>query len=335
MEQKVLLDAGSGGRESQRLLESIFIKYFHNKYLAIMDDAALLPGIPSKIAMSTDSYTVTPLFFPGGSIGDLAVNGTLNDIAALGAAPLWLSAGFVIEEGLPAITLEKVVRDMAHACAKANVMIVTGDTKVVPKGACDKLFINTSGIGSVYAANPPSGHNAKPGDAVIVSGTIGDHGLAIMAAREEISFLSNVKSDTACLAALIKKVIETAGPVHVLRDPTRGGLATSLNEIAQQSGVSIEINEADVPITADVRDGCSFTGLDPLYLANEGKCICILPEERAGEALEVMKNTPEGANAAIIGKVTDRHPGKVLMRTDIGGQRILGMLEGDQLPRIC
>lgn len=335
MEQKILLDAGSGGRASQRLIESIFLHYFQNPHLSVMDDAALLPPINGRISMSTDTYTVTPLIFPGGSIGDLAVNGTVNDIAVLGARPLYLSAGFIIEEGLPIPTLERVVRDMAEACKRANVQIVTGDTKVVPAGACDKLFINTAGIGEVYAEDPPSGHKARPGDLVLLSGTVGDHGLAIIAAREEISFISDVKSDTASLAGMIRSVIEAAGTVHSLRDPTRGGLATTLNEIAQQSSVGIEIDESAIPVNSVVEDGCSFMGLDPLYLANEGKCVCILPKESADKALQAMRRDPAGKDAAIIGKVTDSMPGKVLLQTEIGGQRILSMLEGEPLPRIC
>lgn len=335
MEQKILLDAGSGGRASQRLIESIFLHYFHNPHLSVMDDAAILPPISGKISMSTDTYTVSPLIFPGGSIGDLAVNGTVNDIAVLGAKPLYLSVGFIIEEGLAVSILERVVKDMAEACKIAEVQIVTGDTKVVPAGACDKLFINTAGIGEVYAQNTPSGHKAKAGDLILVSGTMGDHGLAIMSAREEISFISDVKSDTAALAHMIKSVITAAGTVHTLRDPTRGGLATTLNEIAQQSHVCMEIEEKAIPITSEVEDGCSFMGLDPLYLANEGKCVCILPEDVADKALQAMRNDPHGKSAAIIGRVTDSLPGRVLMRTGIGGQRILSMLEGDPLPRIC
>lgn len=335
MEQKILLDAGSGGRASQRLIESIFLSHFQNAHLAPMDDGALLAPIDGPISMSTDSFTVNPLFFPGGSIGDLAINGTVNDIAAMGADPLYLTAAFIIEEGLSVSILERVVEDMAKACRKADVHIVSGDTKVLPAGTCDKLFINTSGIGKVYAKETPSGHKAKPGDLVLISGTMGDHGLAVMAAREEISFLSSVRSDTASLAQLIKKVIEAASPVHVVRDPTRGGLATTLNEIAEQSKVCIEIKEAFIPIHEEVADGCSFMGLDPLYLANEGKYVCILPEPEAETALEIMKNDPLGKDAAIIGEVTAKMPGKVLLQTDIGGQRVLSMLEGDPLPRIC
>lgn len=335
MEQKILLDAGSGGRASQRLIESIFLSHFNNPWLAPMDDGALLPPLSGRISMSTDSYTVTPLFFPGGGIGELAVNGTVNDVAAMGAEPLYISAGFIIEEGLPVSTLAKVVADMAAACEKANVRVVTGDTKVVPVGACDKLFINTAGIGRVYAENPPSGRNARPGDAVLLSGSVGDHGLAVLAAREDISFISDVRSDTAPLAGMIKSVLEAAGPVHVVRDPTRGGLATTLNEIAVQSNVCVEINEDAIPINPEVEDGCSFMGLDPLYLANEGKCVFILPKERAEAALSAMRKNQYGKSAAIIGEVSAKMPGKVLMRTAIGGERILSMLEGEPLPRIC
>lgn len=335
MEQKILLEAGSGGRASQRLIESIFLKHFKNHWLSALDDGALLPPISGPISMSTDSYTVSPLFFPGGSIGDLAVNGTVNDIAALGAEPLYLSAGFIIEEGLPISTLDRVAADMAAACAKANVRIVTGDTKVVPAGACDKLFINTAGIGRVYAKKPLSGHNARPGDLILLSGTVGDHGLAVMAAREDISFVTNVRSDTAPLAAMIKSVLDSGAAARAARDPTRGGLATTLNEIARQSGVCVEINEENIPISPDVDSGCSFMGLDPLYLANEGKLVCIVPEESAQEALKAMRADPAGKEAAVIGRITDKMPGKVLMRTRIGGERVLGMLEGDPLPRIC
>lgn len=335
MAEHLLLDAGSGGRASLRLVEELFLRNFGNEILAGMDDAALLAPPPGKIALSTDSYTVTPLFFAGGSIGDLAVNGTVNDVSMLGARPRWLSCSFILEEGLSMEILEAVVKDMAAACAGAGVKIVTGDTKVVPVGACDKMFINTAGIGEVYADPAPSGRNARPGDAVLVSGSMGDHGLAIMAGRENVSFLSSVKSDSAPLADLVENVIKSAGPCHVFRDPTRGGLATTLNEIAGQSNVGVEVDEAAIPIHPEVADGCSFLGLDPLYLANEGKCICILPQERAEAALAAMRASPYGSEAAIIGRIVAEKAGKVRIRTRIGGERFLGMLEGAQLPRIC
>lgn len=334
MEKTVSLDAGSGGRASQRLIGEIFVKAFANDILMGLDDAALLAPGPGQLAMSTDAHTVDPLFFAGGSIGKLAVNGTVNDVSMLGAEPLWLSSAFIIEEGLPLAVLEAVVADMAAACAEAKVKIVTGDTKVVPKGACDRLFITTAGIGRVLVEPPPSGSGARPGDAVLVSGAMGDHGLAIMAARNDLAFLCESRSDCAPLNGLVKKLLADAR-IHVLRDPTRGGLATTLNEIAGQSQVCIEIEEEAIPIHAAVADGCSLLGLDPLYLANEGKCVCIVPGDQADKALAAMRADPYGGEASIIGAVTDRKPGRVILRTRMGGQRLLGMLEGAPLPRIC
>lgn len=335
MEDCILLDAGSGGRASQRLIADCFQRHFSNTILNRMDDAALLEmDMQGPLAMSTDSYTVTPLFFPGGSIGTLAVHGTVNDISMLGARPRFLSCAFIIEEGLPVETLERIVKDMAEAAQHAGVQIVTGDTKVVQRGACDRIFINTTGIGVITADPAPSGHNARPGDVVLVSGAMGDHGLTIMAHREGLSFLSDVQSDSAPLNNMLQNVLHAVEEVHVLRDPTRGGLATTLNEIAQQSGVSIVLEESAIPVHESVRSGCSFLGLDPLYLANEGKCICILPAADADAALEAMRNSPYGREAAIIGRVEEGKP-QVRLTTPIGGQRLLGMLEGAQLPRIC
>ncbi|MDR2819757.1 MAG: hydrogenase expression/formation protein HypE [Desulfovibrio sp.] len=335
MDDCLLLDAGSGGRASQRLVERCFLRHFDNPLLRRLDDAALLEDMAAPLAVSTDSYTVTPLFFPGGSIGTLAVHGTVNDVSMLGARPRYLSCAFILEEGLPLDILERVARDMAAAAREAGVRIVTGDTKVVPRGACDKLFVNTTGLGVVYANPSPSGRNARVGDAVLVSGTLGDHGLTVLASRENLSFLSDVASDSAPLNKMMEDVIMVAGEVHVLRDPTRGGLATTLNEIAQQSDVSILLDETAIPVSESVKNGCSFLGLDPLYLANEGKCVCILPEERARAALAAMRASPYGARAARIGSVTRGRGGSVVLRTRIGGQRLLGMLEGAQLPRIC
>lgn len=299
-----------------------------------MDDAALLE-VEGPIAMSTDSYTVTPLFFPGGSIGSLAVHGTVNDVAMLGARPRYLTCAFVLEEGLDLDVLERVVADMALAAKRAGVEIVTGDTKVVPRGACDQLFINTTGIGTILRTPAPSGHSARPGDAVLISGAVGDHGLAIMAARESLSFVEGVKSDSAPLNGLVERVMEAVPEVHVLRDPTRGGLATTLNEIAQQSGVGIALEENEIPVHEDVAGGCSFLGMDPLYLANEGKCICIVPGNMADRALAAMRESEFGREARIIGRIVEEHPGKVTLKTRIGGERYLGMLEGVLLPRIC
>ena len=334
MAARVSLDAGSGGCASQRLINDIFLRNFDNEFLRLQDDGARLPPIRGEMAFSADSFTVTPLFFPGGSIGALAVNGTVNDVAMMGAEPKYLSCAFIIEEGLELEVLERVAADMARACAEAGVKIVTGDTKVTPKGACDKLFITTSGIGEIYASPPPSGYAARPGDVLIVSGTMGDHGFAIMACRESLSFSADARSDCAPLNTLVRDIIQ-AGGASALRDPTRGGLATTLNEIARQSQCGVELIEEAIPINPAVADGCSFLGLDPLYLANEGKLICAVPKERAERVLAAMRANKHGLGAAIIGEVKAENPGKVWARTKIGGRRFLGMLEGAQLPRIC
>lgn len=334
MDTCLLLDAGSGGRASQRLISECFVRHFANPVLATMDDAAVL-DLNGPLAMSTDSYTVTPLFFPGGSIGSLAIHGTVNDVSMMGAEPRYLTCAFVLEEGLDLEILDRVVADMARAAEKSGVCIVTGDTKVVPKGACDGMFINTTGIGTLRRQPAPSGHGARPGDAVLVSGAMGDHGLTIMAAREELSFVEGVASDSAPLNGLVAAVMEAVPEVHVLRDPTRGGLATTLNEIAQQSQVGIVLEEERIPVHPSVAGGCSFLGLDPLYLANEGKCICIVPQEDAEAALQAMRTSEYGQEACCIGRVQDTHPGRVILRTRIGGERFLGMLEGALLPRIC
>lgn len=334
MSECVLLDAGSGGRASQRLIGDVFLRHFRNEILQRMDDAAELRVESAAMAMSTDGYTVSPLFFPGGSIGTLAINGTVNDVAMLGARPRFLSCAFVIEEGLPLTTLEAVVADMARCCTEAGVKIVTGDTKVVPRGACDKLFITTTGVGGIMCGETPSGARLAPGDVILVSGSMGDHGLAIMAARNELSFLSDVRSDCAPLADMVANLL-AAAPVHALRDPTRGGLATTLQELAEQSHVCVEIEEDSIPVHSSVAEGCSILGLDPLYLANEGKCICVVPDGCADAALGAMRASPYGEEAAVIGRVTDKKPGSVILKTRMGGARYLNMLEGAPLPRIC
>lgn len=336
MDEVLLLDAGSGGRASQRLIAEIFLRAFDNEYLASLDDAAILPGSGRPLAMSTDGYTVSPLFFPGGSIGSLAVHGTVNDVSCMGARPLWLSCAFILEEGLSVAELARVADDMASACRESGVRIVTGDTKVVPKGACDRIFITTTGVGEVVAENPPRGSRARPGDAVLVSGNMGEHGLAIMSARENLSFLTGVRSDSAPLGRMVERLLAACPDVHVLRDPTRGGLATTLNEIAQSSGVDILLEEESIPVSEDVRGGCSFLGLDPLYLANEGKLICIVPADCAESALAAMRESPYGKMAAVIGRVVESDSAPLVsLRTPIGGRRVLSMLEGAQLPRIC
>lgn len=335
----VLLDYGSGGKASQRLVADLFLRHFSNPVLARLDDAALLDAIAGPLAMSTDGYTVDPVEFPGGSIGSLAVHGTVNDVTMLGARPLYISCAFILEEGLPMDLLERVVADMAAAAKKAGVLIVTGDTKVVPRGAADKIFITTTGLGEVIASPPPSGSGARPGDAVIISGSVGDHGLTVLSQREGLSLASDVRSDSAALNHMVEDLILTVGDVHCLRDPTRGGLATTLNEIALQSGLVCTLQENDVPVRESVSAGCAVLGLDPMYLANEGKVICILPFAKAEAALELIRRHPEGREARLIGGFSlpdeKSRAGQVVMQTRLGGKRLLGMLEGEQLPRIC
>jgi len=331
---KVLLDYGSGGRASQRLINDLFFKHLGNEILARMDDGAVL-DLGGRLAMSTDSFVVDPIEFPGGDIGSLAVHGTVNDVAMMGAKPLYLTCGFILEEGLEMAVLERIVASMGRAARNAGVRVVAGDTKVVPHGAADKIFINTTGIGNLLVDPAPSGSRAALGDVVLVSGTMGDHGLTILSTREGLSFEAPVQSDSAALCGLVEKLLAVVPEVHVLRDPTRGGLATTLNEIAGQSQVGVELTEAAIPVDPAVAGGCAVLGLDPLYLANEGKFLCVLPEGRAEAALAVLRADPLGARAALVGRVTDEHPGKVALVTPLGGKRLLGMLEGEQLPRIC
>ena len=331
---KVLLDYGSGGRASHRFVNDLFFKHLGNDILARMDDAAVL-SLTGPVAMSTDSFVVDPIFFPGGDIGSLAVHGTVNDVAMMGARPLYLTCGFILEEGLPMDDLARIVASMGEAARAAGVRIVAGDTKVVPRGAADKIFINTTGIGEIMVDPAPSGHRAAVGDVVIVSGSMGDHGLAILSTREGLSFEAPVVSDSASLAGIVGKLLAAVPGVHVLRDPTRGGLATTLNEIAGQSNVGIELTQADIPIHPAVAGGCAVLGLDPLYLANEGKFLCIVPEAKAQAALAAITADPLGVGAKVIGRVVADHPGKVALVTPLGGKRLLGMLEGEQLPRIC
>ena len=338
MTKTLLLDCGSGGRASQRLINELFLEQFDNPILRTMDDAGRLE-LSGPVAMSTDGYTVTPLFFPGGNIGTLAVHGTVNDVSMLGARPKYLTCGFILEEGLDLDLLRKVVESMAEAARNAGVLIVSGDTKVVPRGACDKLFITTAGVGEILADPAPSGSRAVPGDAILVSGAVGDHGLAVLGQRDSLSFIRGVESDSAALNRMVERLMLEVGDIHVLRDPTRGGLATTLNEIAGQSGVVCSIEESAIPVHDAVRSGCDVLGLDPLYLANEGKLLCFVPEEKAEAALAVLRAEPQGREAARIGTVqaaqTPARPGQVVLRTPIGGSRLLSMLEGDQLPRIC
>ncbi len=338
----LLLDHGSGGRASARLIKDIFMAAFDNPILGAMNDAALL-DISGPLAMSTDTYTVDPMFFPGGDIGSLAVHGTVNDVAMLGARPEYLSCGFILEEGLPLDDLRRVAESMAEAAREAGVQIVTGDTKVVPRGGVDKIYINTTGLGRVLADPPPTGANARPGDAVLVSGPVGDHGMAVMVSRSGLAVNPDLKSDSAPLNRMVASIIAALGPKeppHVLRDPTRGGLATTLNEIAGQSGVNILLRESDIPVRECVRAAASIIGLDPLYLACEGRLICIVSETQAEAALAAMRAGPYGEGARRIGEVLDqplpnKRSGQVVLQTALGGKRLLPMLEGEQLPRIC
>ncbi len=338
MSDKVLLDYGSGGKASQRLIGELFLKHFDNPELRRMNDGAVLT-MSGRIAISTDTFTVDPPFFPGGDIGRLAVHGTVNDVAMMGAKPRYLTCGFLIEEGLEMAMLERIVESLGAAAREAGVWVVTGDTKVVPKGAADKIFINTTGIGELIVDPAPAGDRAAPGDAILISGSVGDHGLAILSTRQGLSFDTPVLSDCASLNHIVAEVLAAAPGVHVLRDPTRGGLATTLNEIALSSGVTCEITEDLIPVKPEVRGGCSLLGMDPLYLANEGKFLCILPEAQAEAALRTMRANPLGAGAVRIGTVTPKDkptaPGRVVLKTGLGGRRLLGMLEGEQLPRIC
>ncbi len=331
----ILLDHGSGGELSDKLIKDVMLKAFDNPVLRKLGDGAVLDIGGRKLAFSTDSYVVDPIFFPGGSIGDLAVNGTVNDISMCGAEPLYLSVGFILEEGLLISDLEKIVDDMARAAEKAGVSIVTGDTKVVPKGAVDKIFINTSGVGAVIGSNAVSEGVAKPGDKIIVSGTIADHGMTILTQREGLQFESSIQSDSAPLNHMVKKMLGVSDEISVLRDPTRGGVGTVLNEVADFSAVGIDIYEDAIPVNKEIAGVCELLGFDPLYVANEGKLLAFVSANDADKVLTVIKNCEYGQDACIIGEVTEEHSGKVYMKTKIGGERIVHRLSGDQLPRIC
>ena len=333
----VVIGHGSGGSMTRDLIHNIFQARLGNAYLEQGNDAARinLQGASGELAVSTDSHVVFPLFYPGGNIGRLAICGTVNDVAMLGAEPAFLTAGFILEEGLPMETLSKVIEAMAEACEEAGVQIVAGDTKVVEKGKADGLFINTAGFGLIPPGRDLGGQLAKPGDAVLISGTLGDHGIAVLQARGDLGFESNIQSDVAPLNKMIAALLEAIPDVHVLRDPTRGGLATTLKEIACQSQVSIHLEEDAIPVKPDVRTACDMLGFDPLYLANEGKLIVVLPAEKADQALEILHKNPYGAMAARIGTVAESDPEQVLLRTPYGTTRILDMLSGEILPRIC
>lgn len=331
---KVDLSHGSGGRAMAQLIEELFVKHFDNELLKQGNDQALFSVEAGRMVMSTDSHVVSPLFFPGGDIGSLSVHGTVNDIAMSGAKPLYLSAGFILEEGFSLAELEKIVISMAAAAKLADTLIVTGDTKVVERGKGDGVFINTCGVGMVPTGINISGNNARVGDVVILSGSIGDHGVAIMSSRENLQFETTIKSDSAALNDLVARMVMVAD-IHCLRDPTRGGLATTLNEIAGQSSVGMKIEENKIPIKAEVKAACEILGLDPLYVGNEGKLVCICAAEDAGAVLKTMLQHSLAKDAAIIGKVIADENNFVQMATAFGGQRIVDWLASEQLPRIC
>jgi len=333
----VVMGHGGGGQLSADLVTHLFLPHFQNEALAGLGDAAVveLAGASQRLAISTDSFTVTPLFFPGGNIGSLAVHGTVNDVAMSGAQPLVMAAGFILEEGLALGALDAIAASMAAACREAGVALVTGDTKVVDKGHGDGVYINTTGIGLVPPGVVIGPHRARPGDAVLVSGNLGEHGIAIMSMRKGLDFQVSVESDSAPLNGLVAEMLAVTTDIHALRDPTRGGLASTLNEIARASGVGIELDERAVPIPAPVRAACEMLGLDPFYVANEGKLVAIVPAEHAEALLARMRAHRYGANAATIGRVVADHPGLVVARTGIGGMRVVDMLVGEQLPRIC
>jgi hydrogenase expression/formation protein HypE len=332
---KVLLAHGGGGNLSHQLIQKMFFSQFSNLFLDEEHDGAVIPVKEGRIAFSTDSYVVHPVFFPGGNIGELAVNGTVNDLSMCGAKPLYISAGFIIEEGLPMDVLWQIVLSMKKAAESAGVQIVTGDTKVVDKGKGDKIFINTSGIGFIEPGIDISPKNCSHGDVIILNGKIADHGIAIMSAREGLSFETQIISDTAPLNSLVELMLNTSRNIHVLRDPTRGGLASALNEIAMTSKQSVIINENSIPISEEVKGACEILGLDPMYIANEGKLVAFIPEADAPNVLKAMRSHPFGKESVIIGKVVSGTPGSVVMKTSIGSTRIVDMLSGEQLPRIC
>lgn len=334
--EQIVMGHGAGGRMSHQLIQKAFMSAFDNPALRAGDDAARLESnLHANLAISTDAHVVFPLFFPGGDIGKLAVCGTVNDVAMLGAKPLYLTAGFILEEGLPMETLQRVVASMKSAADEAGVQIVAGDTKVVQKGKADGLYITTAGVGVVREGVSISGANAKIGDAIILSGSIGDHGISVLAARGELGFQSSLQSDVAPLNHLIDVMLDASNNVHVLRDPTRGGLATTLNEIATQSNVGILLNEETLPVHPEVAAACEMLGFDPLYIANEGKLVTMVSKKDADAVLKAMRTTRYGEGAVIIGEVTTEPKNRVLLKTALGSTRIVDMLAGEMLPRIC
>lgn len=334
---KVLLGHGSGGKLSHDLISDLFVKCFENQYLHKQTDSAILDLADSQISFTTDSFVVDPVFFPGGDIGKLAVCGTVNDLAVSGATPMFLSAGFIIEEGFPLKDLESIVSSMAVEAKKAGVVIVTGDTKVVNRGKCDKIFINTAGIGMIKMQHTHigEGRSIKPGDKIIINGSIGDHGMAVLSARQELNIQSDIQSDCASLNGLIHNILDASDGVKFMRDATRGGLATVLSELAEKKNFGITLEESNILVMPKVRAFCEILGFDPLYVANEGKVVIVADRDSAATILQTMQNHELGKNAGIIGEIVAEYPGKAWVNTGIGGKRILDMLAGEQLPRIC
>jgi hydrogenase expression/formation protein HypE len=332
---RIQMDHGAGGRASHDLVAKTFMPALANPILTELNDSALLNFRELRLAMSTDSYVVDPIFFPGGNIGSLAVHGTVNDLAMRGAQPCYLSVGFILEEGLEIDDLEKLLTSMAEAAREAGVQVVAADTKVVERGKADRIFINSAGVGIIAPEVDVAGQNAKPGDLVLINGPVGDHGVAVLSMREGLSFQTEIKSDSAPLNGLVSDMLEVSRNIHVLRDPTRGGVATALNEVAHQSGVGIELEESNLPVRPEVNAACEMLGLDPLYVANEGKVVVLVAPEDADQVLNKMRLHPLGRNSCVIGRVVSEHPGRVVLQTGIGGRRIVDMLSGEQLPRIC
>lgn len=333
---KIVLGHGSGGKMTQDLIERTFYPSFENPALLRGDDSAVVVSpLGGKLALTTDCHVVSPLFFPGGDIGRLAICGVVNDLAMVGSQPKWLTAGFILEEGLPLEVLERVTQSMRAAAEEAGVIIVAGDTKVTERGKADGLFINTSGVGWVPDNRDAGGANARAGDVVLLSGSLGDHGIAVLAARGDLEFEVQVESDVAPLNAMVEAMFAACSEIRVLRDPTRGGLATSLNEIARQSGVGIWIDEQSIPVHRAVEAACEMLGFDPLYVANEGKLVAVVPAKASKEVLSAMRSQPYGQDACRIGEVAEEPAGRVLMRTAIGGTRVVETLSGEMLPRIC
>lgn len=334
-QEQIVLGHGSGGKLSAQLIETVFLPAFSNPLLDKLDDQAMLQVNGSRLAFTTDAFVVTPLFFPGGDIGRLAINGTVNDLAMSGARPLYLAAAFILEEGLSTEELRRIVQSMSEAAKDAGVQLVAGDTKVVNRGKGDKIFISTTGIGLMEKPVTISADRARPGDKIILSGYIGDHGMAILSQRENLEFEGVIESDCAALHKLVADMLDASLNIHCLRDPTRGGVATVLNEIATRSRVGMLLRETEMPVRETVRGACEILGLDPLYVANEGKLVAIVAADAAGAVVERMRQNPLAADARIIGEVVAEHPGMVLMQTEIGGTRVLDTLFGEQLPRIC